>query len=108
MAHIIDDDVKRDASSSENQQVEQIDEKPRSFEALEAQHVDDEAEAQRVLKKVDYRLVPMLALLYLVSFIDRSNSTSSPHVCLRKGYVLIMNSRQCEDCRHDRGSQYAC
>ena len=42
---------------------------------LEAQRVElDEAEAQRVLRKVDYRLVPMLALLYLVAFIDRSNS----------------------------------
>ena len=42
---------------------------------IEAQHVElDEAEAQRVLRKVDYRLVPMLSLLYLVAFIDRSNS----------------------------------
>ncbi|KZM22328.1 transmembrane transport [Ascochyta rabiei] len=41
---------------------------------LEAQHVEfDEAEANRVLRKVDYRLVPMLSLLYLVAFIDRSN-----------------------------------
>lgn len=44
---------------------------------LEAQHVElDEAEADRVLRKVDYRLVPMLSLLYLVAFIDRSNSKS--------------------------------
>jgi hypothetical protein len=28
------------------------------------------------LRKVDYRLVPILALLYLVAFIDRSNSMS--------------------------------
>jgi hypothetical protein len=31
------------------------------------------AEGQRALKKVDYRLVPLLSLLYLVAFIDRSN-----------------------------------
>jgi hypothetical protein len=44
---------------------------------LEAQHVElDEAESARVLRKVDMRLVPMLSLLYLVAFIDRSNSTS--------------------------------
>lgn len=43
---------------------------------LEAQPTEyDEAEAARVLRKVDVRLVPMLALLYLVAFIDRSNST---------------------------------
>lgn len=42
---------------------------------LEANHLEiQEAEAQRILKKVDYRLVPILALLYLVAFIDRSNS----------------------------------
>jgi len=45
---------------------------------LEAQHVDEEAAASRILRKVDMRLVPMLSLLYLVSFIDRSNSTSCP------------------------------
>jgi hypothetical protein len=37
----------------------------------------DEAEAERVLRKVDWRLVPILSLLYLVAFIDRSNSTFS-------------------------------
>lgn len=44
---------------------------------VEANHIDlPEAEARRILSKVDYRLVPMLALLYLVAFIDRSNSKS--------------------------------
>lgn len=44
---------------------------------VEAQRVElDDAEANRVLRKVDYRLVPILAILYLVSFIDRSNSES--------------------------------
>ncbi|KAF2186307.1 MFS general substrate transporter [Zopfia rhizophila CBS 207.26] len=32
-----------------------------------------EEEARRILSKVDYRLVPLLAVLYLVAFIDRSN-----------------------------------
>jgi hypothetical protein len=31
-------------------------------------------EERRILKKVDYRLVPLLAFLYLVAFVDRSNS----------------------------------
>ena len=34
-------------------------------------------EASRILRKIDYRLVPMLAFLYLLSFIDRGNSASS-------------------------------
>jgi hypothetical protein len=31
------------------------------------------AEGRRILKKVDFRLVPLLSILYLVAFIDRSN-----------------------------------
>jgi hypothetical protein len=31
-------------------------------------------EETRILRKVDYRLVPLLAFLYLVAFVDRSNS----------------------------------
>jgi hypothetical protein len=39
-----------------------------------------DAEGRKILSKVDYRLVPILALLYLVAFLDRSNSklSSSP------------------------------
>jgi hypothetical protein len=33
-------------------------------------------EETRILRKVDYRLVPILAFLYLVAFVDRSNSRS--------------------------------
>ena len=33
-------------------------------------------ESTRILRKVDYRLVPLLGLLYLVAFIDRSNMLS--------------------------------
>jgi hypothetical protein len=33
-------------------------------------------EETKILRKVDYRLVPLLALLYLVAFLDRSNSMS--------------------------------
>lgn len=30
-------------------------------------------EAKRVTRKIDYRLLPVLTLLYILSFIDRSN-----------------------------------
>lgn len=36
--------------------------------------VYDEKEAKAILRKVDYRLIPMLTLLYVLSFLDRSNS----------------------------------
>lgn len=38
----------------------------------------DPKEVARVLRKVDYRLVPLLSLLYLVAFVDRSNSMQAP------------------------------
>lgn len=31
------------------------------------------AEGKRALRKIDFRLVPLLEVLYLVAFIDRSN-----------------------------------
>lgn len=35
-------------------------------------------EQKRILRKVDWRLVPLLSFLYLVSFIDRGNRNSIP------------------------------
>jgi sugar phosphate permease len=35
--------------------------------------VFSDAETKRLLRKVDYRLLPVLTLLYLMSFLDRSN-----------------------------------
>lgn len=67
-------DLKYDDSGN---RTEHLDEKTsNSSGEIEAQYVElDEAESARVLRKVDMRLVPMLSLLYLVAFIDRSNST---------------------------------
>jgi hypothetical protein len=33
-----------------------------------------ESEEKRILRKIDYRLLPLLTFLYLVAFVDRSNS----------------------------------
>jgi len=33
-----------------------------------------DAETTKILRKVDYRLVPMLTVLYLLAFLDRGNS----------------------------------
>lgn len=32
-----------------------------------------EADRKRIVRKVDFRLLPWLALLYLISFLDRTN-----------------------------------
>ena len=34
----------------------------------------DKAQTAKVLRKIDYRLVPLLTIIYIISFIDRSNS----------------------------------
>lgn len=68
-------DVKTDILGKDNK-IEDVDEKKLSSDGgLEANYVEvDEGEAKRILAKVDYRLVPVLSLLYLVAFVDRSNS----------------------------------
>jgi hypothetical protein len=68
-------DVKHDTTLDHSKTEDVAEKRSNSSAELEAQHVElDEAESARVLRKVDMRLVPMLALLYLVAFIDRSNS----------------------------------
>lgn len=76
------DDVKP-VALDDDKMVEDVGEKPASSEVeIEAAHIEvDEKEARRILSKVDYRLVPVLALLYLVAFIDRSNS-KFPRRCM--------------------------
>jgi len=66
-------DVKADIVGGER--VEAVGEKTSSSDhELEAAHVEiSEVEGRKIVAKVDYRLVPMLALLYLVAFVDRSN-----------------------------------
>jgi hypothetical protein len=75
-------DIKYEA---QNEKVEDFEKRSNSSAEVEAQYVElDEKESARVLRKVDMRLVPMLSLLYLVAFIDRSNSTSPPSSILRQ------------------------
>ena len=38
----------------------------------------DKAETRRILRKVDFRLLPVMVILYIMCFIDRSNSMSLP------------------------------
>ncbi|ORX93929.1 major facilitator superfamily domain-containing protein [Clohesyomyces aquaticus] len=66
-------DIKADIA--EDRKIEELEEKKFSSDGeLEANALAvSEAEARRILKKVDYRLVPLLSFLYLVAFVDRSN-----------------------------------
>ena len=71
--------MNHDKLSTEQQHTENVEKISNSSGELEAQNLElEEKEAARVLRKVDMRLVPILTLLYLVAFIDRSNSTYTP------------------------------
>lgn len=50
----------------------------RKGEDVSTSMVYDEKETKNILRKVDWRLLPMLTLLYVLSFIDRSNSEYPP------------------------------
>jgi hypothetical protein len=68
-------DIKHDPAEAPSKTEYVADKTSNSSGEVEAQYLElDESESARVLRKVDMRLVPMLALLYLVAFIDRSNS----------------------------------
>lgn len=40
--------------------------------------VYDDKATQRLIRKIDWRLLPFLALLYLLSFLDRTNVSRRP------------------------------
>jgi hypothetical protein len=46
------------------------------------------SETKRILRKVDVRLVPMLALLYVIAFLDRSNIGNAKVAGLNKDLNL--------------------
>ena len=39
--------------------------------------VASDAELAKILRKIDYRIIPILAVLYLLSFLDRGKSLCS-------------------------------
>lgn len=84
------DDLKAEGVLAEDKKTEDLAEKePISDGEAEANAVEiDEKEGRRILTKVDYRLVPILSLLYLVAFIDRSNSTSPKNQ--QHGHWILM------------------
>ena len=45
--------------------------------SVERYNLDPEAE-KRLLRKIDLRVIPILWLLFMLAFLDRANSTSSP------------------------------
>lgn len=83
-------DVKKDIVG-DDKRIEDVGEKGEKISSdgeLEANRLAlAETEAKRILRKVDFRLVPVLSLLYLVAFIDRSNSKSIPTTGKERWYT---------------------
>jgi hypothetical protein len=73
-------------------------------EALFLASFSDE-QKKTVLRKVDWRLVPMLLILYLISFIDRANIGVPTHDAILSTNDAD-NHRQCEDRRAPARSEH--
>ncbi|KAM5442683.1 hypothetical protein MferCBS31731_002066 [Microsporum ferrugineum] len=69
--------------ASDDVQVDDIDEILRSVQAYSPE------EAKRILRKVDYRLIPLLTLLYLLAFIDRGNIANAKIAGLETDLHLV-------------------
>ncbi|KAK5091320.1 hypothetical protein LTR05_001503 [Lithohypha guttulata] len=60
-------------------------------------HVEyDEKETKKILRKIDYRLLPVLTLLYLLAFLDRGNIGNARVAGMNAdlkltGYLLILS-----------------
>lgn len=85
-------DVKGNAA--DEKKIEDLGDKKLSSDGeVEANAVEiAEQEARRILSKVDWRLVPVLSLLYLVAFVDRSNSEAAPRPGVRDPAANTMQS----------------
>lgn len=68
----------KEASSSE---LNTLDTTEKTYQESASQGFTVE-EQKRIIRRVDWRVVPLLTFLYLVSFIDRSNSKS--RLCFAK------------------------
>ena len=56
-------------------------------------HIDE----KKLLRKMDWRLLPMLTLLYLLSFIDRGNIVRTACPCLKSGAADRGGTGKCKD-----------
>jgi hypothetical protein len=67
---------------------------PEEIEFEDGTHDDfiDPEEERRLVRKLDWRLIPWLCLLYLISFLDRTNIGNA--VILGLGTDLNMNNDQ--------------
>ena len=68
-----------DAEKAENAPAEVVEnrELEKDIDDLQSSIDYDEGETKKVLRKVDRRLLPVLTLLYLLSFLDRGNGKLS-------------------------------
>lgn len=86
--------------SSSDLHIEIIDdEKHKNFETVAVAELPDfeQSEVKRILRKIDLRLLPVLTALYLMSFLDRSNSQYLTTCSLQhKRAEMSVLSRKCQ------------
>ena len=58
---------------------------------LEGQLEEDPQAVRKVMRKVDWRLVPMLSLLYMWAFIDRANLGNVRHLLSQPCYDIAQS-----------------
>lgn len=62
---------------------------PQKSHQIEDINLSDQARLAAIRRKIDLRLLPVLTVLYLMSFIDRGNSKCLPPRCRHSAAVLI-------------------
>lgn len=64
----------------------------------------DEVAEKRLLRKVDLHVVPMLTVLFLMAFLDRTNIGRLP-LSIWLTLANMKNGRKCQDTGHGERSQ---
>lgn len=62
---------------------------------------EDAIDEKKLLRKIDWRLLPPLTFLFYLSFLDRSNSISFPLITLPDTHLLIVGNARIEGLTED-------
>jgi hypothetical protein len=58
------------------------------------------AEEKALVRKIDMYLMPTIWIMYLLSYMDRTNIGMPLNFIARSCLLILL--RQCQNCRHDR------
>jgi len=64
----------------------------------------DDRTTKRLIRKIDWRIIPFLSLLYLLSFLDRTNIGNARLAGLEKDLVMSGLEYNVGDARFDRAA----